>query len=166
MKKLFYLMLILPLLVFAQDPIVDTREKLMFGIKAGTNYSNVYDSKGDDFKVNGKFGLAAGAFLTIPIGKYLGIQPEVLFSQKGFQATGNVINQPYDLTRTSNYLDIPLYITFKPIEFLTIMAGPQFSYLIQQKDKLTVGNTSVEQRKEFDNQKIGKNTGQRQKLGI
>jgi hypothetical protein len=50
----------------------------------------VYDSQGEEFDADSKFGLAAGAFLQIPFGKYLGIQPEVLFSQKGFKRTGRM----------------------------------------------------------------------------
>src|SRR4051812_33393269 len=69
----------------AQENVTDFREKLLFGLKVGANYSNVYDAQGEAFHADPKVGLAAGAFLAIPIGRYLGIQPEVLFSQKGFQ---------------------------------------------------------------------------------
>ena len=66
----------------AQENETDNREEFQFGLKAGLNYSNVYDAKGEQFNANAKFGLAAGVFMAIPIGKYLGIQPEVLLSQK------------------------------------------------------------------------------------
>ena len=62
----------------------DNRSAVSFGIKAGTNYSNVYDSDNEDFVADGKFGFAAGAFVAIPLGKFIGIQPEILYSQKGF----------------------------------------------------------------------------------
>ena len=59
----------------------DSRKKFQFGLKIGSNYSNIYDSNGENFKAEGKFGLAGGVFMAIPIGKFLGVQPEVLFSQ-------------------------------------------------------------------------------------
>jgi hypothetical protein len=136
----------------------DYREHTMWGVKAGTNYSNVYDSQGESFDADGKFGFAAGAFISIPIGKYLGIQPEVLYSQKGFRATGQLLGSSYKFTRTTSYIDVPLYIAFKPSEFVTILAGPQYSYLLTQKDVFTNALASTEQETEFKNDNIRRNT--------
>lgn len=41
----------------------DYREDLRFGVKAGLNYSNVYDTKGEDFVADAKFGFASGVLL-------------------------------------------------------------------------------------------------------
>jgi hypothetical protein len=136
----------------------DFRHKLLFGLKAGGNYSNVYDSQGEDFQADPKLGFVGGAFIAIPIGKYLGIQPEVLLSQKGFVATGSLFGSTYKFTRTSTYMDIPLMFAFKPSEFITIMAGPQYSYLINQKDVFANSSTSFQQETEFENDNIRKNT--------
>ncbi|HWY37824.1 MAG TPA: porin family protein [Bacteroidia bacterium] len=141
-----------------KDNKTDFRNRLLFGLKAGANYSNVYDSQGESFQASPKFGLAAGAFLAIPIGKYLGIQPEVLFSQKGFQATGRILGGSYDLTRTTDYIDVPLLFAFKPSEFFTLLAGPQYSYLLKQTDVFTNGTTSAAQETEFENNNVRKNT--------
>ncbi|QSE96440.1 porin family protein [Fulvivirga lutea] len=128
------------------------------GVKIGTNYSNVYDSDGESFKADPKFGLAVGAFITIPIGEFLGVQPEILFSQKGYKAEGELLGSSYTITRTSNYLDIPLLVAVKPVKFLTILAGPQYSYLLSQKNKFENGQTTIEQEDEFDNEDLRKNT--------
>ncbi len=135
----------------------ESRESLVFGLKAGLNYSNVWDENGQDFRADGKAGFVGGAFLGIPIGTYLGIQPEVLFSQKGFKGSGTLIGSSYDFSRTTSYLDIPLLVQLKPSEFLTIVLGPQFSYLLNQKNVFTVGPNSVEQEQEFANDNIRKN---------
>ncbi len=108
---------------------------LQFGIKAGANYSNVYDSKGEKFDADGKLGFAGGVFLGIPLGALLGVQPEILFSQKGFKATGKVLGIDYSLTRTTSYIDVPLYLAIKPFPILTILIGPQYSYLLKQTDE-------------------------------
>ena len=129
-----------------------------FGIKIGSNYSNVYDSKSEEFQADPKFGLATGAFLNIPIGKFIGVQPEILFSQKGFSATGSVLGAPYSFTRTTNYVDVPIFFALKPIPALSILAGPQYSYLIKRKDVFSDGSTNIVQEEEFRKENIRKNT--------
>lgn len=140
----------------AQDS--DFGERLTFGAKVGANYSNVYDSQGEQFNADGKIGLAFGGFVAIPIGKYIGFHPEVLFSQKGFKASGSVLGMPYSITRTTNYLDIPLLFAFKPSSFLTIVAGPQYSYLLKEKTEFTSSIVNTAQETEFDNDNVRKNT--------
>lgn len=158
MKKLGIMAIALTFITvngYAQD---DDREKIQIGAKIGTNYANVYDSEGEEFDADPKFGLAAGVFLAIPIGTYIGIQPEVLFSQKGFKATGSILGEEYKFTRTTNYIDIPIYLALKPSPFLTIVAGPQFSYLMSRKDDFESLFLNTEQEDDFENENIRKNT--------
>lgn len=142
---------------FSSAQETDLRERLLFGLKAGVNYSNVYDTQGEEFQADPKLGLAAGAFIAIPIGKYLGIQPEVLYSQKGFKATGRILGGNYEFTRTTSFIDVPLLVSFKPSEFLTLLAGPQYSYLIKQSDVFANSSTSILQEQEFENDNVRKN---------
>lgn len=161
MKKLSLIAITLTMItlnVNAQDDAMDTRDQLGFGAKIGLNYANVYDSEGEEFDADPKLGMAVGAFVSIPIGTYFGIQPEVLYSQKGFSATGKILGLKYDFTRTTSYLDIPIYFAIKPSEFITIVAGPQFSYLLSKKDVFATTVTTIEQEQEFENDNIRKNT--------
>ncbi|MFZ4457027.1 MAG: porin family protein [Bacteroidales bacterium] len=136
----------------------DSRDNLQMGVKAGLNYSNVYDTQGDQFKADGRFGLALGGFLSIPIGRFLGIQPEILFSQKGFQGTGNVLGSPYSFNRTTNYIDIPILLQLKASEQFTLLVGPQYSFLIKQSDVFSTNVLTTQQEQEFSNDNIRKNT--------
>lgn len=142
----------------AQSSSTDDREKIFFGIKIGTNYSNVYDSEGEDFVADAKFGLAGGAFVSIPLGKFIGIQPEVMFSQKGFKSSGTFLGTSYKTTRTTDYLDVPILFAIKPLPIVTVLFGPQYSYLMKQKDEFTGGSLSSTQEEEFTNDNIRKNT--------
>jgi len=142
--------------IIAQDD--DSRTKPNFGLKGGVNYSNVYDEKGEAFQADPKFGLAAGAFVSIPLGKLFAIQPEILYSQKGFKATGVILGSTYKFTRTTNYIDVPILFAVRPVEFLSIVAGPQYSYLISKKDVFANASTSIAQEQEFENDNIRKNT--------
>lgn len=133
------------------------KRKIVFGIKAGVNRSNVYDENGTDFVADAKTGFAGGAFLAIPLGSFLGFQPEVLLSQKGFKASGTMLNQPYAVTRTTTYIDVPLQLQLKPFRFLSLYGGVQYSYLLNQSDKFKFGSNSVEQDQQFKNDNIRKN---------
>jgi Outer membrane protein beta-barrel domain len=140
-------------IIRAQDNSTDLRDKLQFGLKAGINFSNVYDTKGQEFNADFKVGFAAGAFLAIPIGKYIGFQPEILFSQKGYKSTGTFLTAAYEFTHTTNYIDVPLLFTIKPSTFITLLAGPQYSFLVKQKDVFKSGSLTVNQEQEFENDK-------------
>jgi hypothetical protein len=141
--------------VIAQED--EYRERISGGLKAGLNLSNVYDSEGEDFQADAKLGFAGGAFLSIPIGKYLGVQPEILISQKGFQGSGRLLGSPYDFSRTTTFIDVPLMFAFKPLSIFTIVLGPQYSYLIHQKDVFSSAITTAAQETEFKNDNIRKN---------
>lgn len=136
--------------------IADSRSDFKFGVKAGVNLSNVYDEEGNDFVAENKVGFVGGAFVSIPLGKYIGFQPEVMYSEKGYKATGSNILGSYDYTRTTTYLDIPLQLQLKPIENLTILAGPQYSYLLKTKNDFN-GNTSTTQEDDINSDNYKKN---------
>ncbi len=144
----------------ATDPTnrTDYRERLLFGFKAGANYANVYNVKGASFNADPKWGFATGAFVAIPIGTLMGIQPEFLFSQKGFVGNNTIVGKEYKFSRTTSHIDVPIMFALKPTEFITIIAGPQYSYLLSQKDIYTYGNTSVANETEFTNSNLRKNT--------
>jgi hypothetical protein len=143
--------------ISAQDKAADKRDQLVFGIKAGMNVSNVWDEQGADFVADPKLGAAGGVFLAVPIGKYFGVQPEVLFSQKGFKGGGSLLGFPYSFTRTTSYIDVPILVQFKPIEYFTLLAGPQFSYLLKEKNVYTFGSNSSEQEQAFSNEDVRNN---------
>jgi hypothetical protein len=161
MNKLF-LLLALAFFTFgttlsAQNNDNDSRSQFGVGAKAGLNYSNVWDEQGEDFVADAKLGMVAGIFGIIPFGQSIGFQPEILISQKGFRGSGTLLGTPYSFTRTTTYIDVPLQLQIKPADFVTIVGGPQFSYLFNQKDVYTFGANSTEQQREFDNDNLRKN---------
>jgi len=161
MKKLILMMAAIAFIANgsnAQGTGSDTRDQLQFGAKIGANLSNVYDSQGQDFVADSKIGVAGGVFVALPIGKYIGIQPELLFSQKGFKGSGTILGSSYSFTRTTSYIDIPILLAIKPIPMLTILVGPQYSYLLKQKDSFDNAILSGSQEQQFDNDNIRKNT--------
>jgi hypothetical protein len=142
----------------AQNHANDTRDKFQVGLKLGANLSNVYDTKGDNFTADSKLGLAGGVFATIPIGTFLGIQPELLFSQKGYKGSGSILGSEYKYSRTSNYIDVPIFLAIKPISFLTILVGPQYSFLMKETYKFENEIINIDNEQAFTNDNIRKNT--------
>lgn len=155
MKKLFLpiVMCLLSISALAQD-----RDDAYFGLKAGMNYANVYDEQGGDFEANPKIGFAGGAFIGWPLGDVLGLQPEVLFSQKGYQGSFSVFGSTNEYKRTLSYLDIPVQLQIKPVKGLTFVLGPQYAFLLSRKDDFESSTFSGSQKEEFENQNIRKNT--------
>jgi Outer membrane protein beta-barrel domain len=154
MKKVILLLLAITVMInnsHAQE------RTILFGFKAGTNYSDAYDQKGVTFNTVGKFGIVAGAYFAACVGDHVCVQPELLFSQKGFKATGKVLGNAFDVTRTTNYLDIPLMVALKPNEFIRVVFGPQYSYLLKQKDVFDNNALTSEQQNQFNNENIRKN---------
>lgn len=164
MRNLFLLIVLLTFVASTQSVAQgysygqDDRANLQFGLKAGANYSNVYDSEGEEFDADAKFGFAGGIFVSVPVGTYFGFQPEALFSQRGFKATGIILGAPYELTRTINYIDLPLLLSIKPARMVTLLAGPQFSFLLNQRNSFESTSTTVEQEQEFENDNLRKGT--------
>lgn len=141
----------------AQDEETDNREKFQFGLRAGVNSSNAYNSRTDEFRTDSKLGFAGGGFFRIPMTKYLRLQPETLLSQKGIKGEVTFLGMNYNFIRTTTFIDIPLQIAFNPSEFITIVAGPQYSFLINQKDVFNSPFYNTSYKEEFDNEEIRKN---------
>lgn len=144
-------------IAFSQDNPTDNREKIQIGGKAGLSLANVYDAEGNEFDSDHKYGYTGGIFISIPLGSYFGVQPEVTITQKGFKGKGSLLGSTYEFNRTSTFLEIPILISFKPSEFLTILAGPQYGYLLKQKDEFTSSAFSYSQEKEFEQENVRKN---------
>ena len=130
---------------------------ILFGFKAGTNYADAYEQKNLSFETQGKFGFAAGAFFAVCIGDLVCVQPELMFSQKGFKATSKVVGNAFSFTRTTSYVDIPVLLALKPNEFVKILVGPQYSYLLKQKDVSDSDALTSEQQSQLKDVNTRKN---------
>jgi len=153
-KKILLLnLLLIPLsgIVYAQG------DKLQLGIKAGINSANIYDKQAEDFTADPKIGFAGGVFLSIPIGTYLGIQPEVIYSEKGFEANGAISGMEYKYKRTTGFIDVPIQLQFKPFNFLTLLGGPQYSYMAYRKEKFESSFITTVDEEAIKNTNLRKN---------
>ena len=126
------IILLLSALVFLSCSISQA-QGLHLGIKAGSDLSEVTGS----FFQNGlKGGFMAGAFAEVNL-IFLGIQPEVLYSQINTKG-------PNDQNIQLQYLNIPVLLNFKlPIPILSLQLGPQFGTLLNKNDNLVTNGKNA-----------------------
>ena len=154
-------MLIVAAIFFATTMVSaqsDASNRASLGLKFGANLSNVYDTQGEEFEADAKLGMATGLFITLPITHFLGVQPEILFSQKGYRGSGSVLGSDYSFKRTTNYIDVPLLLTFRTGDYLTLLFGPQYSFLLSQNYTFKSDVLDISRDEQFDNENLRKNT--------
>jgi hypothetical protein len=136
----------------------DQRRLFHFGLKGGVNISSIYDTQAEDLSETYKVGFVGGFFFSIPLGAVFGIQPEVLYSKKGYSGEGNITTSTFRYTRNFDYIDVPIQLQIKPSESVTILAGPMFSWLLNKRFTFKDGSVSVEEQTALRNSNIRKNT--------
>ena len=132
MKKLFLgLGLVAGTFAFAQT-------SPSFGLKAGMNVSSLSKDGGLNDQES-KIGFNAGVFLNAPISEQFSIQPEVLYNNLGSkitrEATVNSNTYTAEYARHLDYISVPVMAQFNATPNFYIEAGPQFSFLVDARDK-------------------------------
>jgi len=107
---------------------------LNFGIKAGANFSNFQG----DLDTDGITSFHAGAVLELNIVPTFSVQAEGLFSSQGgkakYEADG-VVGVARDIKL--DYISVPVLAKFYILpNTLSITAGPQFSFLVNDADDI------------------------------
>lgn len=128
-----------------------------FGLKTGVNISGAYNINSEDLTTKPRPGFATGLFLTVPLGRRLGFQPEIAYAQRGIRAKGEMTGGSYDFTRTTSYIDVTTLLAVNATDILTLMIGPQVSFLTRQKDVFT-DDTMTAQRQEFEHDNVRRKT--------
>lgn len=98
------------------------------GIKGGVNFSNVHGSDKDRLgDVNSHTNFHAGVFAQFAFSDFFSIQPEVLFSRKGYERN--------DSTFRFNAFDVPVLAVFNITENFSLHLGPQVGVMIGAKEE-------------------------------
>jgi len=95
---------------------------------------------------NPVFGLQLGVFYTFNLSNVFNFQPELYFSQRGYQFDKTPLyNTNYQLH--INYLELPILFEYKlPLDWIFkpgIIVGPFFSYRISSDKKILIGDEEV-----------------------
>ncbi|SFH33940.1 Outer membrane protein beta-barrel domain-containing protein [Pontibacter chinhatensis] len=112
------------------------------GVRGGANFSNLSGDLKDESRYENKVGFHGGLTYNIPVvGDFFSIQPELLYSNKGFKYEDTEVTLPVGGTfrregnMNYNYLELPVLARIKagPIYF---EAGPQASYLLSVNNNI------------------------------
>jgi len=137
MKKL-----ILLAILFVAGTTAAHAQLLRFGIKAGPNFANVSGGpSGIDY--NSRTSFHAGVAVEFhPVGNFA-IQPELLYSSQGAEVDGF---GDFNL----DYVSLPVMAKYYILtDVLSIEAGPQFSFLVDDAESLNEFGDTIENEK-FD----------------
>lgn len=124
------------------------------GLKAGGSLTNIVGS--DVTSAANKFGFHGGLVANLAFGDALSVQPEVLFSMKGYQ---NPNNSKDKLNLT--YIDVPVMLQYNA-DGLFFEAGPQLGLLTSAK--LTNGTNDSDVKDLFNTVDFGYAVGLGYKL--
>jgi outer membrane protein W len=105
--------------------------KTSFGIKAGISTTNAYNvAEGWDDAIDWKTGLTGGVLINYAFNECFSLQPELLYTQKGFGRA--LLEDIIDLTVSLDYFELPVLAkyTFSPGKKFrpALFAGPSFAY--------------------------------------
>lgn len=102
-----------------------------WGIRAGLNISDI---NGSGWETDAKTGLYAGVYKEIPLIKsLLFIQPEVQYSQEGFE-TKNAKDTKLD------YLTVPILAKIYVAKIVSFETGPQFGFKVSDNVDNTIAD--------------------------
>jgi hypothetical protein len=96
-----------------------------FGMKGGINISSL---GGNDSQLgSAKFGLHAGFYYAVRISDRIAFQPELVFSQQGYQINDAFTNA---FAVNYNYLNLPLIAKIYVADGTSVQLVPQLGYLL------------------------------------
>jgi len=118
--------------------------KSAFGIKGGVNLTNFYEDNITD--KNGNIGFNAGLYGRFVITEGIAIQPELLYTTRGAEATYSGFFNSSRASVNLGYVQVPVLLVVNILPFLNIHAGPYASYLVTAnvKNKSTSGSFDFE----------------------
>ena len=96
------------------------------GVKAGLNVANV-SVEPQGFEKGSRLGFHGGLLAHIHVSPAFGIQPEVLYSNQGFEDKSNASEWKL------NYLNVPVMFQYMFDNGFRIQAGPQVGFLLDGK---------------------------------
>jgi len=141
-KHLHLVTLLCVLLAFIGDAAV--AGEISFGFKAGMIMSNITETprEWDDAK-SYKAGFTGGVFLNYAFDEHFSIEPELLYTMKGFKGSLYDGFVSVDLTACFDYFEMPVLATysfmahdrFRP----RVFAGPMFAYNFGSELEVSVG---------------------------
>lgn len=110
---------------------MSAQEYVMFGAKGGLNFTNMTSDGFNDN--NTRTGFHLGLLAEIPLSDRFSVQPEVLYSTQGTEATSNLMGSNITGEYQLDYIQVPVIAKFYLIEGLALEVGPSFNFLVNEE---------------------------------
>lgn len=104
-----------------------------FGVKGGVNFATI---SGDDFdSPDSRTSFHVGVFGEFPVAEIFSVQVEALYSGQGFESNvdGGLVGGDGNVEYQLDYVNVPVLAKFYLMEGLSIEAGPQFSFKVNEE---------------------------------
>ncbi|OKL41046.1 porin family protein [Pontibacter flavimaris] len=98
------------------------------GIKGGVNFASVHGSDKDKFGATSSHtSFHAGVFAQFGISNFFSLQPELLYTRKGYERQDSVFRL--------DYLEVPVLAVFNISRNLSVHLGPQVGVMMSVKEE-------------------------------
>lgn len=99
-------------------------QKFHIGVKGGVNFANFTGDEANN--LDNKTGFHFGAIAELGISEKFSIQPEAIYSAQGAKFS--------DIDFNVDYINIPVLAKLYLIDNLSLQAGPQFGFVVNNKN--------------------------------
>lgn len=108
-------------------------QNMSFGVKAGVDFANWGGKDARDSNMDTNPGFQIGGFVESPLSRLLELESGLYLATKGARGKDTIQGVDLKVRSTSYYLDLPVLVKYSLPTGLNLFAGPQFSYLIDNK---------------------------------
>lgn len=101
-----------------------------FGVRGGVNFATIANENSSLDSPDNRTSFYAGLVAELPLHESFSLQGEVFYSGQGFERNIPLINEK--VTYKADYIQVPLLAKFYIVEGLSIAAGPQFGFKVNE----------------------------------
>lgn len=116
---------------------------IQLGVRGGVNFANIASNE-DIGSYDSRTNFYAGLVAELPLQERFSLQGEVFYSGQGFEQKMELMNQEYKYKYKADYIQVPLLAKFYIVEGLSVSAGPQFGFKVNEKISLSDSSSSLE----------------------
>ncbi|MFJ1409702.1 porin family protein [Capnocytophaga canimorsus] len=124
------------LFALAVIAVENLQAQVHLGFKGGTNLGKI---EGVAYKDQFMLGYHLGGYIGFDFSKHIGLQTEVLFNQSNTKMRDSytdVWKEAFEKSKKLDYVSVPVLLKVNPKGTFSVVAGPQFSILVNRDENL------------------------------
>nr|WP_308441852.1 porin family protein [Capnocytophaga canimorsus] len=124
------------LFALAVIAVENLQAQVHLGFKGGANLGKI---EGVAYKDQFMLGYHLGGYIGFDFSKHIGLQTEVLFNQSNTKMRDSytdVWKEAFEKSKKLDYVSVPVLLKVNPKGTFSVVAGPQFSILVNRDENL------------------------------